>query len=261
LSEETTHKRLVQKSLFRTVSRNLIRQVCQSGFALADVVDFLNEILSEVISLACKGSGDSGDTRPGAEQKTAGPRRLGIGAAALSNSGHVALDEYAYVRPLRRSDCAALRAWRSDPAIASSLAGPKLEQLLSRPGDWDSRHCQMDVFAAVRKADEAVIGVLGYTQIDPRTKQAEFFKMIGDPGERGKGHAGRATRVIIDYGFEVLGLNRIYLYTLDGNIKNIRLNQSLGFRFEGLLQQAVMMDYRFRDVAVMALLRSQWPQQ
>ena len=83
--------------------------------------------------------------------------------------------------------------------------------------------------------------------------------MIGEPSARGKGYAGRATRTVIDYGFDVLGLNRIYLHTLDGNIKNIRLNQSLGFKFEGLLQQAVQIDDKLRDVAIMALLKSHRP--
>jgi len=78
-------------------------------------------------------------------------------------------------------------------------------------------------------------------------------------GGRSRRSASNATKVVIDYGFEVLGLNRIYLYTLDGNMKNIRLNQSLGFKFEGLLQQAVQIDGRLRDVAIMALLKSERP--
>lgn len=258
MSKKTeTHKQMVQKSLFRTISRNLIRQLCENGFDLVEAVDFINEILGEVISLGLKNysQGDAGTTSP--KPKPAGPSSGSGDAEALESEGRVDINDRAYIRPLEKSDCGVLRTWLVDPAIASSLAKQKLERLLMWEDDWDLERKSTALFVMCRKGDDAVIGMLGFTGIDGETKQAEFSKMIGDPSERGKGHARVATRTVIDYGFEVLGLNRIYLHTLDGNIKNIRLNQSLGFKFEGLLQQAVQIDEKLRDVAIMALLKSQ----
>jgi len=50
--------------------------------------------------------------------------------------------------------------------------------------------------------------------------------------------------------------DRVYLCTLDGNLRNISLNQSLGFSFEGLLKQAVRVENELRDVAIMALVKN-----
>jgi len=245
---------MVQRSLFRTISRNLVRQLCENGFDLVEAVDFINEMLGEVISLGLQ------DCSEAAKAKTSPKERISMSsgnAEALSTNGKVDIDDRAYIRPLEKSDCAALRTWQADPAIAASLAKQKLQRLLASEENWDSERQFTDLFVMCRKADDEVVGMLGFTDIDRQSKQAEFSKMIGDPSARGKGYAGRATRTIIDYGFDVLGLNRIYLHTLDGNIKNIRLNQSLGFKFEGLLQQAVQIDDKLRDVAIMALLKSQ----
>ena len=255
--EDKTHKQMVQKSLFRTVSRNLIRQLCENGFDLGEAVDFLNEMLGEVISLGAKSCSRTGEAATKQNKGAAGESLACGDAEVLRTGGRVDIDDRAYLRPLQKGDCQTLRTWQDDPAISASLAGQKLQQLLASENDWDSEREFTDLFVICGKLDDDVIGMLGFTQIDRRTKQAEFSKMIGEPSARGKGYARCATRTVIDYGFDVLKLNRIYLHTLDGNIKNIRLNQSLGFKFEGLLQQAVKIDNKLRDVAIMALLSSQ----
>jgi len=257
--EGDTHKRMVQKSLYRTISRNLIRQLCEDGFELVEAVDFINEMLGEVIELGL--SNCSAPAKPTAErkEKVEGRSSTSGDAEILASEGKVDIDDRAYLRPLEESDCATLRTWQADGAIAASLAQQQLRRLLASGHDWDSQREFRDLFVMCRTGDDEVVGMLGFTDVDRQSKQAEFSKMIGDPSERGKGHARVATRTVIDYGFDVLGLNRIYLHTLDGNIKNIRLNQSLGFKFEGLLQQAVQIDDKLRDVAIMALLKSQRP--
>ena len=252
-----THKQMVQRSLFRTISRNLVHQLCENGFDLVEAVDFINEILGEVISLGLKDYSQGDEAASSQKQKVARQSVACGDAEALKSEGKVDINDRAYIRPLEKSDCATLRTWLGDPAIGSSLAKQKLEALLASEGDWDSQREFTALFVMCRKGDDDVVGMVGFTEIDRGTNQAEFSKMIGDPAERGKGHAGGATRMVIDYGFDVLGLNRIYLHTLDGNIKNIRLNQSLGFKFEGLLQQVVQIDDKLRDVAIMALLKSQ----
>lgn len=256
-TEERTHKQMVQKSLFRTISRNLIRQLFESGFALVEAVDFLNEILGEVISLGAKNYSQTAEVITNQNKLIAGRSCASGDAMVLKTTDKLDLNDRAYLRPLKESDCNTLRTWQTDPAIAASLAKQKLQQLLASTHHWDSERQHTDLFVICRKLDNSVIGMLGFTEIDRQTKQAEFSKMIGEPSERGKGHARRATKTLIDYGFDVLNLNRIYLHTLDGNMKNIRLNQSLGFKFEGLLQQAVQIDNKLRDVAIMALLKSQ----
>jgi len=171
--EEDSHKRMVQKSLFRTISRNLIRQLCENGFALGEVVDFLNEILDEAISLGAKKRG-AGAKSMRIEPEKAALRSSACGQARVLGCGEqVDINDRAYIRPVQNSDCETLRAWQSDPAVCASLARQKLEQLRAREENWDSQRESTELFVICRKADDGIVGMLGYTQIDRGTKQAE----------------------------------------------------------------------------------------
>jgi len=90
-------------------------------------------------------------------------------------------------------------------------------------------------------------------QTSSREHKAELRKLIGEPGMRAKGLAKESTRLWIHYGIEVLGLRKIYLNTLDTNIRNIKLNEELGFKFEGILRNEVFFDGKYHDVLRMGI--------
>ncbi len=255
-ADKTDHKRkLIQKTLFRTVSRNLVRQLHEQGCTFRDLVDFANEVLEEVVSIGT--TRQSSTTESSGKPKGQGPQKDPHDRAAadtLHSQGRVNLTADAYLRKLAFSDIATMSVWREEAAVSASLAGRALEKIVSDPGEVIGRE-NAALFVTCRETDDKVIGLFGFPHIEKETRQAQCIKMIGEPCERGKHYARLATRVLLDYGFNALDLNRIYLYTLDGNLRNISLNQSLGFSFEGLLRQAVRVDHQLRDVAVMALVK------
>jgi RimJ/RimL family protein N-acetyltransferase len=226
----------------------------ENGIHWSEAVDFVNELLEEILRHQ--------DAEPLAEETPASGASDGRGfrpksqaAEALASDRSVELNEHAYCRWLRPGDRCTLILWRRDPAVSRTLAINTLERIVA----VDSRS-QTDGAADVclgvcKKWDDSLIGFVGLIDVDTKTRQAELVKMIGDPLERGKGYARMATRVLLTYGFEQLGLERIYLRTLGTNLNNITLNQSLGFTFEGLLRRAVRVNGAMRDVVLMALLR------
>jgi len=60
------------------------------------------------------------------------------------------------------------------------------------------------------------------------------------------------------YGFEVLGLNRLYAYHMTRNPASRRVLEKNGFRKEGVLRQRVRKWGKFEDVALWAFLREDW---
>jgi RimJ/RimL family protein N-acetyltransferase len=78
--------------------------------------------------------------------------------------------------------------------------------------------------------------------------RAELRKLIGESDCRGKGLAEEATRLWVRYGIIGLGLEKIYLSTLQTQIANIRLNEDIGFKVEGLLRDEVLIDGKRHDV-------------
>lgn len=101
--------------------------------------------------------------------------------------------------------------------------------------------------------DGLPIGAVAYLEHDRRARKAELRKIIGDPEYRGKGYAKLATRLWVEYGLFGLGLKKIYLHTVNTNIRNIRLNEELGFSIEGILHNEVVIDGIYHDVLRMSL--------
>lgn len=101
--------------------------------------------------------------------------------------------------------------------------------------------------------DHTPIGMLAFLDHDVTQSKAELRKLIGVPEYRGKGLAKEATRLWIQYGIGTLGLRKIYLNTLDTNIRNIKLNEELGFKVEGILRNECLIDGEYRDILKMAL--------
>lgn len=56
---------------------------------------------------------------------------------------------------------------------------------------------------------------------------------------RGQGYLGEAARAVVDWGFSHLGLVRIEWRAVAGNIPSARAARGLGFRYEGMLRQAL----------------------
>ena len=110
-----------------------------------------------------------------------------------------------------------------------------------------------NIFGMITLRDETPVGSVAFLDFDPVQRKAELRKLIGEPGMRGKGFAKEATRLWIDYGTRVLGLKKIYVNTLNTNIRNIRLNEELGFKFEGILRNDVLVDNEYHDVLRMAI--------
>jgi len=97
---------------------------------------------------------------------------------------------------------------------------------------------------------------MAFLNYDRKYKKAELRKLIGVPKLRGKGLGKEATKYWIQYGFTELGLNKIYLNTVDTNIRNIKLNEELGFKVEGILRNEILIDGNYHDVLRMGLCRN-----
>lgn len=112
------------------------------------------------------------------------------------------------------------------------------------------------LFGMVCNAMQEPIGVVGFLNYDRQHQKAELRKLIGESTYRGKGLGKKASRLWVGYGLTVLNLRKIYLYTFDSNLRNIRINEELGFRLEGVFREEHIIDGRPKDILRMSLIRS-----
>lgn len=98
-----------------------------------------------------------------------------------------------------------------------------------------------------------LLGTAFIKNIDKKNRKGEFGMFIGEDAERGKGYGTASAQLTLKYGFDILGLNRIYLSVLSNNVSSIRSCEKVGFRKEGLLRQDYIRDDEKYDVVCMGI--------
>ena len=101
-------------------------------------------------------------------------------------------------------------------------------------------------------------GIMGADHIDAESGRLEMRKLVGESAMRGKGIGKRATFLFLYYVFAVRKFRKVYLHSLDINIRNLNLNGKFGFELEGVFLEEVMVGGKMRDVVRMALAGPIW---
>ncbi|WP_299683573.1 GNAT family protein [uncultured Dokdonia sp.] len=89
-----------------------------------------------------------------------------------------------------------------------------------------------------------VIGVI--LQKDVYRKSGEIGYWIGEP-YWGKGIGTKAVALITEYGFQTLGLHRIYAGIFDYNKASVKVLKKNGFEQEGIFKKAVFKNEKLHD--------------
>src|SRR2546421_7297516 len=113
------------------------------------------------------------------------------------------------LRPLASTDLRRCVKWFSDPQIIRFL-GRNSPVTLAEEERWFrdyERRTDEQIFAI--EAERAHVGNLGLHKIDRVHRKAEVGIAIGQPSFWSRGYGTEAMRVVLRYGFDVLGLNKI----------------------------------------------------
>jgi RimJ/RimL family protein N-acetyltransferase len=136
--------------------------------------------------------------------------------------------------------------------------------------EWDGRryHTREDLMhdrgagdpSAYRWAIEYeghCIGSAGLV-VDPDQHCASYTVGLFVAVLRGGGLGREATRLVLAWGFDVLGLHRIQLEVLATNSRAIRCYVACGFRQEGIRREAQLYPDGWKDFVVMGLLQPEY---
>jgi [ribosomal protein S5]-alanine N-acetyltransferase len=111
------------------------------------------------------------------------------------------------------------------------------------------------VFGMHRKGEGSLVGTIGLREIDVEHSQAELGFWVAVDCWR-QGYATEAARAVVNFGFERLGLNRIYAHHMVRNPASGRVLAKIGMKKEGVLRQRVRKWGVFEDVVLLARLRT-----
>ncbi|CAM5467444.1 GNAT family N-acetyltransferase [Streptomyces abikoensis] len=111
--------------------------------------------------------------------------------------------------------------------------------------------------AVVERATGEVVGEAVLNEWDPGNESCSF-RICSVPGAPGRGLGTEATRLIVGYGFEALGLHRISLEVYAFNPRARRVYEKAGFVPEGVLRGALLWKGERVDAEVMSVLAPEW---
>ena len=223
------------------LSRNFFKEAIQYGFKYEDYLRFVNTLLDYAIQTK-NGQPQEEKQETNGFYETVEDWQLPLETKNLK------------IRKFQKqSDLKNLNEWIKDKygrhffLSKSSSNSHTVENLIS---------LEKNILGIITLKDDKPIGAVAFLNHDLDNSKAELRKMIGDTKFRGKGFGKEATRYWIKYGFEELNLNKIYLNTIDTNFRNIKINEELGFKVEGILRNEVIYDNIPHDVLRMGLVNS-----
>lgn len=124
---------------------------------------------------------------------------------------------------------------------------------------WFNKNChRTDRYDAIIEVDGIPVGLIGLLFIDRINQKAEYYITIGERAYLGKGVANQASKLLLDYAFGTLGLNRIYLYTETENSAAVKSYEKIGFHREGVLKNDLFSKGRFVDRYIYGITKADY---
>ncbi|MBQ5398402.1 MAG: UDP-4-amino-4,6-dideoxy-N-acetyl-beta-L-altrosamine N-acetyltransferase [Ruminococcus sp.] len=162
------------------------------------------------------------------------------------------------IRPASREDASNIVRWRNSPSVMSYFIyrTPLTEEGHLR---WfEEKVASGEVVQFIITLDGRDVGSVYFQDIDRVNKKCEYGIFIGDESCRGKGAGSQAAKLALDYAFEELKMNRVYLRVFADNERAIKSYENAGFKFEGKFRQDVIIDGKAYDMVFMAILKEDW---
>jgi RimJ/RimL family protein N-acetyltransferase len=158
-------------------------------------------------------------------------------------------------------DAAELQRLADDHEIADTTLSIPHPYTLDHARAWIGNQRRESVrgratnFAVRLLPGSSLIGSVSLRDLDPEHRQAELGFWIGREWW-GQGYASEAAREVVRFGFEKLGLNRIYAHHMARNPAAGRVLLNVGMRQEGVLRERVRKWDVYEDVVLYAILRA-----
>ncbi|MEA2056760.1 MAG: GNAT family protein [Patescibacteria group bacterium] len=107
-------------------------------------------------------------------------------------------------------------------------------------------------------SDERKVGAVCYNPIDKHNQRTELDIIIGNKNDWGKGFGSQAIAAILNYLFQDLKLNKIWIEARANNPRAVAAYEKVGFKVEGKLKEQDYFNGEFVDCVRLGILRDEW---
>jgi diamine N-acetyltransferase len=168
----------------------------------------------------------------------------------------VIVGEKVALGPLRRDLAASYARWMNQPAVRRGLVymGVATQETQEK---WVEDNLEKSAqnepstveFTVHDRSDGTAVGTVGLLRINHAHGTAMLGIAIGE--RRGQGLGSEATRLALDFAFNVLNLRNVLLEVLAWNVAGLNAYERAGFRRVGVRRGAAISRGRPTDVVIM----------
>lgn len=170
--------------------------------------------------------------------------------------------EHVYLRPAERSDVPNFVRWLNDAETTSflNMRAPMSEAMEEKwfEGMVERQGKEQFHYVICLLENDRPIGSLSLFAVDYVNGNAGIGISIGEKSLWGKGYGTDAMNALLDFGFGMLRLERMWLEVYVFNTRARRSYDKSGFVLEGVVRHGVFKQGRYIDVELMSILRDEW---
>jgi len=127
-------------------------------------------------------------------------------------------------------------------------------------GSYEEHMSEIDdpsyILAVFReKSDNRIVGYV-LAGVEKRSDVFELRRIV--VAEKGRGYGREAMSLLMDYGFNILHINRFWLDVYPDNFVGINLYKSLGMKHEGTLRQSYRSERGYLDQMIFSILKEEY---
>ncbi|MDO5491353.1 MAG: GNAT family protein [Bacillota bacterium] len=165
------------------------------------------------------------------------------------------------IRETRFRDYDWFARWETDPEVTEFLSFDEdrtYEDVVNEAIMFKGNDTIMDLVVEDKKKEKP-IGRIIITHIDRHSDSLDITKFYIGSGEyRGRGIGGEIMRMLLEYLFTFMHMERVSLDYYAGNKRAMTLYEKLGFSKEGVARHATKKDGRYYDLHLMSMLRTEF---
>jgi len=170
--------------------------------------------------------------------------------------------ERVYLRSPERSDIPIFVRWFNDAELTSFLSMRAPMSVPMEESWFDNMVKSQGVdnyhFTICLLPDDRPVGTCNLFHVDKVNGSAGIGISIGEKSLWDQGLGTDAMLALLDFGFGMLRLERMWLEVYDFNARARRSYEKCGFVLEGVQRHAMYKRGRFIDVHLMSILRNEW---
>ncbi|MDX2196615.1 MAG: GNAT family protein [Cytophagales bacterium] len=167
-----------------------------------------------------------------------------------------------YLSPVRMEDADKYVEWLNDMEVSVNLRAYHMQISMETEREYLEKFVKNQVqdyfFGIIDKSANVLIGNCALMNPDFINRNAELGIFVGDKNYWGKGIGTEAIMLLLDFGFNVLNLNNIWLNFVDFNTKSKRIYEKCGFKIIGRRREAKIIGNLKFDIVYMDILAEEY---